>query len=384
MMRIAAAIGVVALLLPLGTAPSVAQQALLLKTDYPAVVVEAGTSVTFDIDVVTPTPRRVDLAVTQLPPGWTSTLRGGGFVIDGVFGDPETPPQVELEVQIPPEAGVGANSILVRGSGGGAENVLELRVTVSESAVGGAITISSEFPRVRGGADETFTINATLQNNTPDETTFNLSASGPTGWVVEAQPTQEARAATVTVEGGGEAQIQVTADPPDGVSAGTYEITVEAAGPEGRSAQETFEAVITGSTDLQLTTGDERLNVDAVAGRATELVLVVQNTGSAPLRGVSFAATPPTGWEVAYDPERIETVEPGEDGRVTASIVPSGEAVAGDYQVQITATGENGGTGSVDMRVAVRASRFWLVVGILLIVATFLALRWVFRRYGRR
>jgi uncharacterized membrane protein len=380
-LRIAAAVGLAAAVLPLAPA-RVGAQAVLLKTDYPAVVVEAGKSVKFDVDVVTSSPRRVDLRVTEAPPGWQTTLRGGGFVIDGVFGDPEEPPAAELEVRIPPEAPPGEHQVVLTGSSGAGSGALRLTLRVSEQAAG-AVSLEAEFPSFRGEASETFTFRLTLENNTPEETTFNLSAEGPPGWTVNARPTAETRAATVTVDGGETADIEVSVDPPDIAEAREHPILVAVNGGGDKQASVELTVEITGSINLTLTTSDERLSRDGGAGRTTDVVLVVRNEGSSPLRDISFSPTPPSGWEVTFEPEAIEDVPPGEEGRVTAHITPSGEAVAGDYTVNLSANAAQG-SDAIELRMTIRPSRFWGFFALLLIVGAFFGLRWVFQRYGRR
>lgn len=378
---IAAAALAVGLVLP--ATPVGAQAALQIKTDYPSVFVEAGESVTFDVQVVTSSPRRVDLRVTETPQGWDATLRGGGFVISGVFGDPETPPQVQLEVDVPADAGSGLHEVVLEGTSGGTADTLPLTLTVGEEA-GGTVDLSSEFPQQRGASSDTFTFSLTLENNTPEETAFELNAAGPRGWVVEARPSQETQAATVTVEGGGTASVSVEADPPDRVRAGEYTVGVEAVGGEGKRATAELTVEITGSRELNFTTDDDRLNRSGTAGNAREVVVVVENSGSAPLQNVSLSATPPSGWEVSFEPETVEVVEPGGTARVAAFVTPAGDAVAGDYNISFSATAAEGGDGSFDLRFTVETSRFWLVVGLLLIVGALLVLRWVFGHYGRR
>lgn len=384
-MRTVRTIAVLAVALGLVGAPlpADAQAALQLQTDYPAVLVEAGESASFNIDVVTSSPRRVDLDVAEAPDGWEAILRGGGFVVRGVFGDPDAPPQVELEVQVPPDAESGDHEVVLEGTSGGATDTLVLTLTVAEEA-GGTVDLSAEFPEQRGSSSDTFTFSLTLQNNTPEETAFELSATGPTGWSVQARPTQETQAATVTVEGGGEANIDVEASPPGNVAAGEYPVQVEASSGAEKTARTELTVQITGSRELNFTTVDERLNRSGTAGAATEVTVVVRNTGSAPLQGISLSASPPSEWEVSFEPETIDVVQPGETGQATARVTPAGNAVAGDYTISFTATGAEGGDGSFDLRFTVETSRFWLVVGLLLIVGALLALRWVFGHYGRR
>jgi uncharacterized membrane protein len=68
---------------------------------------------------------------------------------------------------------------------------------------------------------------------------------------------------------------------------------------------------------------------------------------------------------------------------VTAQITPTGDAIAGDYDVTMTATGTETND-NVTIRVRVETPQFWWIVGVVLIVAVFAGLYWVFRTYGRR
>ncbi len=64
-------------------------------------------------------------------------------------------------------------------------------------------------------------------------------------------------------------------------------------------------------------------------------------------------------------------------------ITPSSDAIAGDYNVTVNANGTEA-SGSTTIRVRVETPQFWWIVGVVLIVAVFAGLYWVFRTYGRR
>ena len=373
------------LVLPLlGAFPIAANDGLQITTAYPAVAVEAGETATFPLVVTAPTQRRVGLAVTEVPEGWSAELRGGGFLVDGVFAGPE-PPDLQLEVDVPPEAAQGVHRVIVAATSGGAGHPLTLQLRVAE-AVAGGITLAAEFPSLRGSSDQSFSFNLDLTNETPEETTFSLEAAAVAedaeGWVVEARPAGEQLASTATVAGGETGGITVEVDPPDDVPAGTYPILVRAVG-GGQSAEAELAVEITGNFSMVLTTPDQRLNAQVTAGGSTQLPLVIGNDGTAPLIGVELTATPPTGWEVTFEPEIVPEVAPNESAQVTATITPAGDAVAGDYVVPISAAVPEV-TQEVQIRTSVETSPLWGVVGLVLIAAALVGLGWVFRRYGRR
>lgn len=367
------------------TAPgpqSDAATGLQLVTPYPAVAVESGKSSTFNIEVRTPTPRRVNLDVIETPPGWQANLNGGGFTINGVFGAPDNPPSVQLNVQVPPGVPQGDYRVLVRGEAGGAIDILEVNLRVAQ-VVQGAVTLAAEFPTLRAASDATFNFKMTLTNNSPESTTFNLAAEGPEGWQITARPAAEEQATTVTVEGGASSEIQVEADPPENVTAAPYPIRVRADAGGSKTAETTVTAEVTGSFDISLTTPDERLNTEAVAGRAKEMQLVVKNDGTTAVTNVELTSSPPADWKVTFRPSRVRRIAPKRTAQVTAIITPSGDAVAGDYMVTMTASGE-GTTENAEVRVAVKTSRLFGLLGILVIAAVGYVLFRVFGQYGRR
>lgn len=366
----------VLLVAPFAAAPAAWAQTVRLSTPYPAISVAPGDTVTFDITVSSSPAQRMDLRVTA-PDGWGTTLRGGGFVVSSVHGGDV---DITLEVVVPPDA-EGSHEVVVAADGAdGGSGRLTLSLTVSGSTEG-AVSLAAEFASLSGQATDTFDYSATLRSSLPGETTFALSAQGPSGWDVSAHPSTQERATTVTVDGGGTATINVSADPPDEVTAGSYPIQLVVSG-GGRETSTEFVAEVTGNVDLTLTTPDERLNADGGAGSQTTVPLVLVNNGSAPLSGVTLSASPPSGWDVTFEPSTVD-VEAQSSTGLEAVITPADDAVAGDYVVTLTAEA-SGQQESVDIRYTVETSRWWGLVGILIIVAVAAGLWYVFRVYGRR
>ncbi|MGH2706280.1 MAG: NEW3 domain-containing protein [Actinomycetota bacterium] len=361
--------------------PALAAPGLQLLTPYPAVNVEAGRSVTFNVEVKTPARQRVDLAVAEAPQGWQATLRGGGFEVHSVFGAPQDPPQVQLEVRIPADAAKNTYRIVVRGTSGGVTDSLEFDLTVAET-VSGAVTLTPETPTLRGPSSTNFRENVTLTNNTPEAATFNLSGEGPPGWDVTVQPTGQSQAAAVKVDPGATTTLEVSADPPDNVAADSYQVKVRATS-GSQSAETTITAEVTGNTKITLTTPTRRLNAKATAGRTTDLRMSVLNEGNTTARAVKLSSSPPSGWKVSFGPSTVPDVGANKSQAVTARITPSGDAVAGDYVVTMTASG-GGANSDADIRVTVETSRLWGVLGLLVIAAAIGGLLAVFRKYGRR
>ena len=373
---------------------------LSLDTPYPAVEAAAGGKVSLTLNVRTDAARRVDLAVTSVPKGWGASLHGGGFLIGSVTADPKAPPDIKLEVKIPDDAATGTYRIVVRATSSGLSSSLPVDIRIAE-ATGGGLSFTTPIASTRpfcerssslcwptartgstaGSPSTTFTFNLTLNNDSPADVTYTLNATGPDGWQVSAKPASQSQAASATVTAGSTSAVTVTATPPSSAAAGSYPIAVQAMA-NGQPVNQALAVEITGEFKLDLSTPDQRLSTHGVAGSATQQQFVVQNTGSAPLTGVKLTATPPTNWKVTFDQPSVD-IAANDKATVTATIVPSGDAVAGDYVISVTATAEQANQ-SQDLRFTVETSTTWAIIGIGLIVITLGALGWVFRRFGRR
>lgn len=379
---VAGALLALAWLLP---APALGAQGLHVTTPYPAVAVAPGSDVAFDIAVSSATPGRVNLALQGVPQGWTATLRGGGFVVDGVQATAEEPAQVTLEITVPGDA-TGTQDIVVRATSGGLTTDLPLTLRI-EAEAAGDVSLTTDFPSLRGASDATFPFSLTLSNNTPEDLTFVVEAQVPAdagpGWQATAQVSGQDQAASALVEAGSNVTIDVEVTPAENAAAGAYPVTVTATG-AGSPVTAELQVEITGSYSMTLTTPDQRLNTSGSAGSAIRQTLLITNTGTAPLEGLTMSQTVPTNWRVTYEPAEIPAIPPGADPvEVTAVITPSGDAIAGDYSVSIDASNENA-EASQDIRVTVETSLLWGLIGVALIVAVLAGLWFVFQRYGRR
>jgi uncharacterized membrane protein len=177
--------------------------------------------------------------------------------------------------------------------------------------------------------------------------------------------------------------VSVSAKPPTDVAPGTYTINVRATvGDRTIDAQPTV--VITGTNSMTLSTPDQRLSNSGAAGSSITQQLVVHNGGTQPLQQVVLSATAPTDWKVTFSPsDTIDSIAAGQDATITATLVPSNDAIAGDYVVTYRARAANA-DGSVDIRMTIETSPLFGFVGLALIALVLFGLWWVFQRYGRR
>ena len=372
-------------LLAIAAGPAVpvvtAASGLTLTTPFPAIVAEPGTTASFKLSIDVATARRVDLKAAGVPDGWTARFRGGALTVEGVYVDPKSPPDVALDVVIPDGAPAGVTTITVDATSGSLTDSLTLSLRVADAAAGD-VTLTSDFPELRGPSSSSYTFNLTLHNQTAVEGTFSMDATGPDGWTVTAKPSGQAQATSTTVKAGSTSGITVSATPASDAAAGTFPIQVTVTG-GGKTVTSDLQVVITGTYKLAVSTPDQVLSTSANAGTEHDMQVTITNNGTAPITGVKASGSTPTNWKVTFDPATIDSIAPNTTSTVTMQLTPSGDAIAGDYNVTVTATGTEA-SGNTTIRVRVETPQLWWIVGVVLIGAVFAGLYWVFRTYGRR
>jgi len=366
----------------LAFAPTAIAAGPSLTTPYPSVSVAPGSKVSFDIAITGDANQQVAVSLSGVPSGWTGTLRGGGYLVNGVQTDSTGKATVRLDLQVPSTATDGVSKLNVIGVAGAVRAELPLTIQVSSKA-GGDVTLTSDFPSLRGVSGTTFTFNLTLLNGTAEDLTFAVTAVGPTNWEVNATLTGQTQAASAVVQASGNAAVSVSAKAPTDAAPGSYPINVRATvGDRTIDAQLAVE--VTGTTAMTLTTPNQLLSNSGSAGASITQQLVVNNGGTQPLTQVTISETAPTDWKVTYSPSNtIASIAAGQSATITATVVPSNDAIAGDYVVTFRATSTDA-SGSVDIRMTIETSPLFGFVGLALIVVVLFGLWWVFQRYGRR
>jgi uncharacterized membrane protein len=86
---------------------------------------------------------------------------------------------------------------------------------------------------------------------------------------------------------------------------------------------------------------------------------------------------------VSFDPARIDALPAGQTAQVTATLIPDGKAIAGDYMANLTARAAEA-SALAALRVSVETSWIWSWAGICIILVALGGVYYLFRKYGRR
>jgi uncharacterized repeat protein (TIGR01451 family) len=356
-----------------------------VSTPFPSFNIPAGETVTLDLAVhnAGQPPQAVELRLERVPAGWSGAFVGEGKRVQSVFVAPGDKAQVKLRLQPGPKAaGGGKHRFEVVAAGADRQFRLPIELAIGQ-ALPPRLDLRAELPELRGSPSSEFDFKVTVRNDGGDDAAVRIDARVPEGFrarVTEQYGSQELTSVPLKV--GEEKTVSVKVTPGYGAKQGRYPVLVQASSEKAR-AQLELAMEVSGEPQLDITGRGERLSASATAGKESPFEVVVTNRGSAPAQNIKLEATPPSGWKVAFQPERLEALAPEESRTVTALVTPSDKAIAGDYMLTVRAVRE-GANKSADFRVTVRTSTMWGVVGVLVIAAAAVVLVAAMLRYGRR
>ncbi len=266
-------------------------------------------------------------------------------------------------------------------------------VLAQEEAPPETITLTTTYSKLSGIAGSSFEFEVGLQYAGGTEArVFDLAATGPQDWTtsitpiypkdkqildVRLEPPPPFQDAPVT-------KILINVIPPYWLlpEPGEYQITVEATSGEVTGTIE-LTAVVTSTYIMSLVPAEERYNTTATAGRDNFFSIEVQNNGSAAIDDFVFSSTKPTGWTIEFSPSEVDSVAAQSSQTIEVNIKPPAKTIAGDYQISLTAKGQQI-SDDMDVRVSVETPTIWGWVGVAIIVLVIAGLVYIFMRFSRR
>ena len=366
-------------IMTLASHPASAANGVTLYTPYTNISVPPGESIDYTIDVINNSRvvQNVAISLAGVPKTWNYIIKSGGWNIKQLSILPGEKKSLSLKVEVPLKVDKGDYRFRVLA---GRFNSLPLTINVSEQG-----TFKTEFTttqaNMQGHAKSKFTYKAELKNRTADKQLYSLRAQAPRGWKVDFKPNNR-QATSVEIEANNSRDITIEIDPPDNLKAGTYKMPVNAR-TSSTAAELELEVVITGSYEMELTTPTGLLSTSITAGNDRKVGLLIKNTGSTELRDVNLSASAPSGWEVVFEPKKIDKIEAGQHTEVFAEVKADKKAIAGDYVTSISAKTPEV-TSKVSLRVSVKTPMFWGWVGILVITIAVGGIYYLFQKHGRR
>ena len=364
------------------------ERGIAVYTEYSGVTVPKGEAVKMDLTLENKGRKdeTIDVKISTIPKGWKATLRGGSYVVSGMFVPNGKSRNLALNLE--PDKAVGPGTydfeFDARTEDGKFTSTHKLSVTVQEKIAGAEdLTATTSYPILRGQTDASFEFTIEVQNKLEAERTVNLSAVAPEKWEVNFKPSYETKLiSSFLVKGGQSQNVAVQVNPPKDASPGEYPILVRVSS-GGKTAEVKLKVVLTGIYKIDAGTPTGILSLEAVAGKTANFSLFVKNTGSAVNRNITFSSFKPENWDVTFKPEKIDALEPGALKQVEVTVKTAPQALVGDYSVGALVNGEKSDK-TVEMRVTVKASTAWGWIGIGIIIVVIAGLSGLFIWLGRR
>jgi len=364
------------------------ERGIAVYTEYSGVTVPKGETVKMDLTLENKgrTDETIDVKISTIPKGWRATLKGGSYLVTGMFVSNGKLRNLALSLE--PDKTIGPGTYLFQFDAQTADGKFtsghKLAVTVQERVAGtDDIQITTSYPVLRGQTDAKFEFSLEVLNKIEVDRTFNLAAVGPEKWEINFKPSYEAKQiSSLRIRGGQSQTVAVEVSPLREAQAGEYPILVRISSGE-KKAEAKLTVILTGIYKLDAGTPTGVLSLEALAGKQANFSVFVKNTGSATNRNITFSSFKPENWEVTFKPEKIDALEPNGLKQVEVTVKPAPQALVGDYSVGVLINGEKSDK-TIEMRVTVKASTAWGWIGIGVIIFVIAGLSALFIWLGRR
>jgi len=250
------------------------------------------------------------------------------------------------------------------------------------------LALECSYPVVENPAGKNFTYEVGLKNQGQEDIVVDLKLSLPAGWSGHVTPRWESdrKIQSLKVGSGSTERLNITAIPPLRVEKSRYPLTFIAVSGE-EQAQLELEAVVTGTYNLKLMPETQRLSFETIAGKEKTLVLYLWNEGTAGVENIEIYSSKPEGWEVSFEPDKVQALDAysvkGKPDQIKMTIKAPDRTIPGDYQVTVTAAGDQS-QDTIVLRATVKVPTTWGWVGIGIIVAVLVLLFGIFWKLKRR
>jgi uncharacterized membrane protein len=230
-----------------------------------------------------------------------------------------------------------------------------------------------------------FKVNVTL--DAPEEQYFELEKETPTGWSIVVNPgSLKVDVPALKLKPGKKESLTIICRPLVRQEPGEYifSLTLKST-EEGKQLEESveFKALVKSAGLLNLTTSTGRLSTDVGPGRDNLYILIIENTGTAPVEDISISTQQePEGWLIEFE-DNIDILQVGEKMEIEANIIPPDRTIAGDYNIKFLVSSSEDND-SLSLRIAVKTPLIWRILGIALIAFVIAGIAIVFERLGRR
>jgi uncharacterized membrane protein len=365
---------------------------IIMAAEYPEVEVSSDED-DVSIDLIFHnkgrTDETVDVWVAETPDGWNARVKTYQYTVMGIHVPADDDKTLTFEAE--PIDGAKPGTYRFRVEAKTLDDALKMaqdividvkaKEEVKKEPKG--VKLTTSYPVLRGPSDAKFEFSIEVDSKLDKESVFDLYAEGPEGWDINFKPAYEDKSiSSLRLKENGSQTVAVNVKPLPRAKAGEYPIGVRVTSGNAK-AEADLTVILTGTYGLEVGTPSGILAMDARKGKPSNMSIYIKNTGTATNHNIQLVSFEPENWKVAFNPEKIDAIEPGDLKQVEVAITPSEGSQKGDYSVGVNVEGEKA-TRPMDFRVTVIGSATWGWIGIGIIVLGVIGFTWVFRWFGRR
>ena len=273
-------------------------------------------------------------------------------------------------------AGLVGNQVLVAAQQDNEEPPLEEK-----------LELDCMYPVLRGESGVGFEFEVKLKYQGSERRRFELATTAPLSWRAQIMAGYDGKEVTAIEMEPGKTypetlKVRFSPASREALEPGEYVVTFEAGSGNIKDTIE-LKVVVTAKYEMLLTTETGRLNAEVTAGKDNHVSILLVNLGTADIKNISQSSSKPEGWDITFNPDKVESLEPGLTQEVDVVINPSEKTIAGDYAVTLRAESERLYE-KLEFRVTVLTPTIWGWVGVLIVLVVIAGLGVVFWRLGRR
>ena len=388
---------VIALVLSPGLSPAQQEEkdrperSIFMAAEYPGVQVPVDENVSMDIIFHNKgkTDENVDIRMAEIPQGWYARVKSYRFTVTGVHVPAGTDKTLSFEAVPGKEVSPGNYEFRLEAQTNDGKFKMDQKIVVvvtaaeAKSEQDRGVNLTTSYPEIRGPSDATFEFSVEVESKLEKDAVFDLFAQGPKGWDINFKPAYESKyISSLRLQSNRNQTIAVEVKPALMAAAGEYPIGIRVSSGEAKGEVQ-LAVILTGTYDLEVGTASGLLSLNAGRGKPANLSFYVKNSGSAANHDIKFMSFKPENWDVKFNPEQIDVIDPGELTQIEMTITPYDDALVGDYSISVNIEGEKASK-MIEFRTTVKASAAWGWIGIAIIVAVIGGLFGIFRWLGRR
>ncbi|GEM_PF-800958 len=355
----------------------------------PAKVVEAGRTVSFDVDVsYRGTSNIFNLSIPNLPENWNARFYVGSDEVFLLYLKDGAKCTVRVVIDVPSSAEAGLYILNFTIYSSSVCDWIELLIEVTPpKVVNRRLILSVDYPAVSIESGRTAYFTLIIKNaGVFDELVYLNATTVPSGWTVNFRVSGK-YVYGLLVPAGSTSNVIVEVTPSPLIVNGTYNFEIEAISQDGliRDSINLMIRVI-GTYGLQISFPElPVLNIRVTSGSSTELTVSVKNTGTLDVTNVEVVVDVPSiDWEVEVKPSKVKVLSSGSEVAFKITLKVSDLVAAGDYFIDVKAISDQVSSKSREIRVTVTKPTEWGYIGIATAIIALIIVFIVFRRIGRR